>query len=102
MSALKTKFQALAKIRAGIFGTTFNPEGVRTGAKILRKRLVGPTVASYYKNADIIKFKHLKSLYPQFNFVDEDEEYRLLMVAARKRRGKGTPAKKKEAEKKKK
>lgn len=79
---LLAKFQALAKIRSEIFGTNFNPDGARTGAKVLRKKLVGPTIANYYNNPDMIKFKHLKKLFPQFSFVNEDEEYRLTMVAA--------------------
>ncbi|GMM38688.1 mitochondrial 37S ribosomal protein [Saccharomycopsis crataegensis] len=99
---LKNKFQALSKIRSEIFGTNFNPEGKRTGAKILRQRLVGPTVSNYYNDPNLIQFRHLKAIYPQFDFVNEEEEYRLTMVAARKRRGKGAPAKTKGGDKKKK
>lgn len=91
---LKQKFQALTKIKAEIYGNNYNPENIRTGAKVLRKRLVGPTVANYYNNPDFLRFKDLKKLFPQFNFVDLEEQYRLTMVAARKRRGKGAPKKK--------
>ena len=31
-----------------VFATTFNPEGVRMGNKVLRQRLKGPAVAAYY------------------------------------------------------
>jgi hypothetical protein len=34
--------------RCELFATTYNPEGVRTGNKILRQRLKGPALASYY------------------------------------------------------
>ena len=31
-----------------VFATTFNPQAVRMGNKVLRQRLKGPAVAAYY------------------------------------------------------
>lgn len=95
MAVPKNRLLKVAELSAKIFDQNFNPTGARTGAQILAKRLKGPTVASYYGNPDLLKFKHLKTLYPGFRFVDSDEEYRLTMLEARKRRGKGAPKKKK-------
>ncbi|SCV00073.1 LAMI_0G02718g1_1 [Lachancea mirantina] len=99
MSVSKTQLLKLAEISAKIFDQNFNPSCNRTGSKILSKRLKGSSVAGYYGNPDFLKFKHLKTLYSEFNFVDKDEEYRLMMIEAKRRRGKGAPAKKKEASK---
>ncbi|KAI0442817.1 mitochondrial ribosomal subunit S27-domain-containing protein [Xylaria telfairii] len=38
----------LMKVQCQIFSTTYNPEGIRMGNKILRQRLRGPTLAKYY------------------------------------------------------
>lgn len=89
------------QLSAEIFDQKFNPSATRTGGKILSKRLKGSSIASYYGNPDFLKFKHLKTLYPGMQFVDQEEEYRLSMNEARKRRGKGAPTKKKEAAKEK-
>lgn len=98
MSVPKARLLKVAELSAKIFDQNFNPTGIRTGSKILNERLKGPSIASYYGNPDILKFRHLKTLYPDIEFVNLDERYRLSMVEARKRRGKGTPKKmKKEA-----
>lgn len=96
MSIPKDRILKVAQISAKIFDQHFNPLAVRTGSKILSSRLKGKSISSYYGNPDFIKFKHLKKIYPGFNFVDEEEEYRLSMIELRKRRGKGAPPKKKE------
>lgn len=99
MSIPKSRLLKIANLSAKIFDENFNPTATRTGSKILSKRLKGPSIVGYYGNPDFLKFKHLKTLYPGFSFADQQEEYRLLMNEARKRRGKGAPAKKKEASK---
>ncbi|TGJ83849.1 hypothetical protein E0Z10_g4918 [Xylaria hypoxylon] len=38
----------LMKVQCQIFSTTYNPEGIRMGNKILRQRLRGPSLAKYY------------------------------------------------------
>ncbi|AQZ17389.1 RSM27 (YGR215W) [Zygosaccharomyces parabailii] len=95
MAVSRTRLLKVAELSAKIFDQNFNPAGIRTGAQILAKRLKGPTVAAYYGDPDLLKFKHLKTLYPGFKFADLEEEYRLTMLEARKRRGKGAPKKKK-------
>lgn len=97
MAVSKERFLKVAELSAKIFDQNFNPSGVRTGSQILAKRLKGPTVANYYGDPDLLRFRHLRTLYPGFKFADLDEEYRLTMLEARKRRGKGAPKKKKEA-----
>ncbi|CAR25879.1 ZYRO0A10230p [Zygosaccharomyces rouxii] len=97
MTVSKDRLLKVAELSAKIFDQNFNPSGVRTGSQILAKRLKGPAVASYYGDPDLLRFRHLRTLYPGFKFADLDEEYRLTMLEARKRRGKGAPKKKKEA-----
>lgn len=55
---------------------TFNPERLRTGNKILRERLKGPSVAEYYPRR-IATIKDLKALYPGLETWDDEEEDRL-------------------------
>ncbi|KAI1165887.1 mitochondrial ribosomal subunit S27-domain-containing protein [Nemania serpens] len=38
----------LMKVQCQIFSTTFNPERIRMGNKILRQRLRGPSLEKYY------------------------------------------------------
>ncbi|KAI5919003.1 mitochondrial ribosomal subunit S27-domain-containing protein [Camillea tinctor] len=38
----------LMKVQCQIFATTYNPDGIRMGNKVLRQRLRGPTLAKYY------------------------------------------------------
>lgn len=97
MAVSKARLLKVAELSAKIFDQNFNPTNVRTGAKILSKRLKGQTLAGYYGNPDTLKFKNLKTLYPGIKFVDPEEEYRLSMVEVRKRRGKGAPTKTKES-----
>ncbi|KAI1330642.1 mitochondrial ribosomal subunit S27-domain-containing protein [Xylariaceae sp. FL0255] len=85
----------LMRVQCQIFSTTYNPERLRMGNKILRQRLKGPTMAAYYPQRlpdirDLAKeFKHLNLE------VDlDDEEDRLEHVEGRKQRGKGAPKKK--------
>ncbi|SMN22351.1 similar to Saccharomyces cerevisiae YGR215W RSM27 Mitochondrial ribosomal protein of the small subunit [Maudiozyma saulgeensis] len=93
MSIPKERLLKLAEISAKIFDQNFNPSGMRTGSKVLSRRLKGPSVASYYGNPDFIKFKNLKTLFPESEFIDEEEQYRLSKVEGLKRRGKGAPKK---------
>lgn len=55
---------------------TFNPERLRTGNKILRQRLKGPMMASYYPRRDP-PWNSIKALYPELETWDDDEEDRL-------------------------
>lgn len=65
------------QVQCRIFSTTFNPEGLRTGNNILRERLKGPAVASYYPRRPVT-LKDLRKAYaPDLETWDEDEEDRL-------------------------
>ncbi|KAI4211926.1 MAG: hypothetical protein LQ351_005266 [Letrouitia transgressa] len=64
------------KVQCRIFSQTFNPERLRTGNKILRQRLKGPSVAAYYPRR-VATVKDLKALYPSLETWDDDEEDRL-------------------------
>ncbi|KAI0911408.1 mitochondrial ribosomal subunit S27-domain-containing protein [Ustulina deusta] len=105
----------LMKVQCQIFSTTYNPEGIRMGNKILRQRLRGPSLAKYYppRGPTIQTLeKEFRSL--GLETLNEDEEDReehlagqvacvlLLCVAcpiltffcSRRQRGKGAPKKK--------
>ena len=64
-----------AQAQCRIFSTTFNPERLRLGNKILRQRLKGPTVAAYYPRK-MGTLKELQQAYPDFEVIDEKEEDR--------------------------
>lgn len=81
------------QVQCRIFNTIFNPDGRRLGNKILRQRLKGPAIASYYPPR-IATIKKLRKLYPGFDTYDEYEEERLEHVSLMKSRGKGAPKKK--------
>ncbi|KAI4203871.1 MAG: hypothetical protein LQ350_001493 [Teloschistes chrysophthalmus] len=96
MSVPKSRILDLMKVQCRIFSMTFNPTSTRTGNKILRQRLKGPSVASYYPRR-AATIKDLTNLYPDLQTWDEDEEERLEFLAYKKARGKGAPKKKKSA-----
>ncbi|CAO3596514.1 unnamed protein product [Absidia cylindrospora] len=82
----------LAQLTSKIFGTVHNPTAARTGNKILRQRLLGPSMVQY-NPTPLIHFRDLKALYPELGLVDMDEKARLDEISRRKRRGKGAPKK---------
>lgn len=86
----------MLQVQCKIFSTTFNPEGVRLGNKILRERLRGPALAAYYPRK-VATIKDLRKAYPELETWNEKEEDRLETVAITKARGKGAPKKKRTA-----
>jgi len=66
-----------AQVQCQVFATTYNPEGIRMGNKILRQRLKGPALAAYYPK----KVATLRDLRKEFGedlvVWDEDEDNRL-------------------------
>lgn len=70
----------------------YNPTCARTGNKILRQRLLGPTLTGYHPKP-LVHFRDIQALYPQLGLIDVDEKARLDEIARRKRRGKGAPKK---------
>ncbi|KUJ09117.1 uncharacterized protein LY89DRAFT_676482 [Mollisia scopiformis] len=102
MAVPRSRILDLMKVQCRIFSTTFNPEGLRLGNKILRQRLKGPALASYYPRK-VATIQDLQKLYPEFDeFIDEAEEDRLEGIKILKARGKGAPKKKRTAEESKK
>lgn len=97
MTTLKSRLKQVVELSCRIFDQNYNPTGVRTGAKVLAKRLKGPAIADYYGKPDMLTIRNLRTLYPGLQFTDLNEEYRLSMLEARKRRGKGAPKKLREA-----
>ncbi|KAG0289878.1 hypothetical protein BGZ98_003663 [Dissophora globulifera] len=87
------KLALLQKISTAIFGNVHNPQGLRTGNKILRQRLVGPTINSYYPNVKQIRLREITRMAPEMNLIDQAEKTRLEDLAERKKRGKGPPKK---------
>lgn len=88
--------QLALQTQCKIFSTTFNPEGVRTGNKILRQRLRGPALAAYYPRK-VVTLNDLRKAYPELQTWNEKEVDRLESVAITKARGKGAPKKKRTA-----
>ncbi|KAL1913668.1 hypothetical protein Sste5344_000632 [Sporothrix stenoceras] len=89
MTVPRARLLDLWKAQCKIFGTTFNPEGIRMGNKVLRQRLRGPALASYYPR----KFVGIRDLQREFGpdllAFDEWDEDRLEGLAGLRARGKG-------------
>ncbi|KAI0390058.1 mitochondrial ribosomal subunit S27-domain-containing protein [Xylariaceae sp. FL0594] len=92
----------LMKVQCQVFSTTYNPDGIRMGNKILRQRLRGPSLVKWYppRGPDI---RTLAKEFKQFGLetVDDVEDDRLEHVAGRRARGKAPPKKKRTATEKK-
>jgi small subunit ribosomal protein S33 len=93
MSAVApSRLAALRQLQCAIFQTAYNPKSLRTGAKYLRARLVGPSMVKYYPpNWGVSDFR--KTRRGADLLVDEDLEWRVQSIEDRKARGKGTPTK---------
>ncbi|CAO3626327.1 unnamed protein product [Cunninghamella blakesleeana] len=83
-SPAPTRLVQLAQLSSKVFDTVYNPTAVRTGNKVLRQQLLGPTMTQYHP-APLVHFRDIKALYPDLERLDE--------IARRKRRGKGAPKK---------
>ena len=101
MSVPTTRLLDLLKVQCRIFSQTYNPTRLRTGNRVLRQRLRGPSVAAYYPRR-VATFRDLKLAYKNFDEEmetwDDDEEDRLEHLVLLKQRGKGAPKKKRSAE----
>lgn len=75
MSVPASRLLALTKLRSQIFGTTFNPEGLRTGSKVLKARLRGPSMLRYYGER-ISGWAGLNQAIPNLELKDIVEETR--------------------------
>ncbi|EFY95725.1 hypothetical protein MHUMG1_08092 [Metarhizium humberi] len=94
MSVPRARLLDLMKAQCQVFATTYNPEGVRMGNKVLRQRLKGPALAAYYPR----KVATIKDVKREFGPVlatwDEAEEDRFEYIEELKQRGKSAPKKK--------
>ncbi|CAG8161984.1 unnamed protein product [Penicillium salamii] len=81
-----------------IFSLNYNPDRLRLGNKVLRQRLRGPTLASWYPK-QTVSFRQLQNSYKQFGLTtfDEAEDDREEAIQVAKMRGKGRPKKKRTA-----
>ncbi|KAF6842929.1 hypothetical protein CMUS01_02585 [Colletotrichum musicola] len=93
MSVPRARLLDLMKAQCQIFATTFNPEGIRTGNKVLRQRLRGPALASYYPRKVATVRDVQREFGPVLTTVDEEEMDRLDHIAGLKARGKSAPKK---------
>ncbi|KAF1948702.1 hypothetical protein CC80DRAFT_458727 [Byssothecium circinans] len=96
MAVARDRVLALMKTQCSIFNTTYNPERLRLGSRILHQRLKGPAVASYYP-ARIGTIPQLRKLYPEYEIIDEKEEDWVEHLNVARSRGKENPKKKKTA-----
>ncbi|KAI8374688.1 mitochondrial ribosomal subunit S27-domain-containing protein [Radiomyces spectabilis] len=91
-SPAPARLAQLAQLSCKVFENVYNPTAVRTGNKILRQRLVGPTFTQYHPK-QLVHFRDIKALFPELNLINTEEKERLDEIARRKRRGKGAPKK---------
>ncbi|KAK2780306.1 mitochondral 37s ribosomal protein [Colletotrichum kahawae] len=96
MSVPRARLLDLMKARCEVFATTFNPERIRTGNKILRQRLKGPALAAYYPRKVLTVRDVQKEFGPELTTLDLAELDRLDHIAGLKARGKSAPKKAKE------
>ncbi|KAL5119033.1 hypothetical protein ACEQ8H_002957 [Pleosporales sp. CAS-2024a] len=96
MAVPRQRILELMRVSCRVFSTTFNPDRLRLGSRILHQRLKGPSVASYYPPR-IGTVAQLRSLYPDNDIMDEKEEDWLESLGVARSRGKGTPKKKRTA-----
>ncbi|TPX13191.1 uncharacterized protein E0L32_006391 [Thyridium curvatum] len=93
MSVPRARLLELMKAQCQVFATTYNPDGVRMGNKILRQRLKGPALAAYYPRKTVTFRDLQKEFAPELIADDEVDDDRLESIAALKARGKGAPKK---------
>ncbi|ORZ39801.1 mitochondrial ribosomal subunit S27-domain-containing protein [Catenaria anguillulae PL171] len=84
-----------AKLSTDIFQTVHNPQHLRTGHRILRERLAGPRLTSYYPAAppSVKKINQVLEPLTGIKLMDYAEANRLEKIRQLKARGKGAPQK---------
>ncbi|SPO05734.1 related to RSM27 Mitochondrial ribosomal protein, small subunit [Cephalotrichum gorgonifer] len=94
MSVPRARVLDLMKAQCQVFATVYNPKGLRLGNKVLRQRLRGPALASYYPTARIT-LKELNNAFgPNIETYDVEEQERLEHIEEVHDRGKRAPKKK--------
>ncbi|TKY89387.1 hypothetical protein EX895_001918 [Sporisorium graminicola] len=83
---------SLKALQAKVFGSTYNPTHARTGAKVLRQRLQGPSMLAYYPPT--VNFRSLEKIAPGLGRLQDIREIqREKDVERKKMLGKGPPKK---------
>ncbi|PKS09720.1 hypothetical protein jhhlp_004341 [Lomentospora prolificans] len=77
MSVPRARLLELMKAQCQVFATVYNPDGLRLGHKVLRQRLRGPALASYYPRRLVTVQQINKAFGPNIETWDEDEQERL-------------------------
>jgi small subunit ribosomal protein S33 len=93
---LKARLATLSELTARLFDNVYNPTGVRTGNKVLRQRLIGPVLTSYYPELfgkEAMVYRKIARAFPELQLVNVANEERLDELERRRRRGKGAPKK---------
>ncbi|KAK0626140.1 mitochondrial ribosomal subunit S27-domain-containing protein [Immersiella caudata] len=94
MSVPRARLLDLMKAQCQLFSTTFNPEGLRLGNKVLRKRLLGPSFVSYYPPKLVTHKDMLREFAPfELTIDNQKEDMRRDHIAGLKFRGKSAPKK---------
>ncbi|KAF4126421.1 Mitochondrial ribosomal subunit S27 [Geosmithia morbida] len=104
MSVPRARALDLMKAQCQVFATTYNPQGIRMGNKVLRQRLRGPALAAYYPRK-AVTIKDVKRIFgPHLTTWDDAEEDRFEYIEEYElrpgpnplatQRGKGNPKKK--------
>ncbi|PHH77767.1 hypothetical protein CDD80_235 [Ophiocordyceps camponoti-rufipedis] len=76
MAVPRARLLDLMKLQCQIFATTYNPDRIRMGNKILRQRLKGPALAAYYPRK-VATLKDMKREFgPHLSTWDDAEEDR--------------------------
>src|SRR6185369_6089769 len=88
----KSRLLDLTKLTCKLFKNVYNPDSKRTGNKILRQNLIGPTVTNWYPTK-LITIRQITDMFPEMNLINLEEKQRLDDLTKRKRRGKGAPKK---------
>ncbi|KAF2106747.1 mitochondrial ribosomal subunit S27-domain-containing protein [Lophiotrema nucula] len=96
MAVPRSRVLDLLKVQCRIFNTTYNPQALRMGTRILHERLKGDAVAEYYPPR-IGTIKQLRLLYPDYEVRDEKEDEWLEHMQIARSRGKAPPKKKRTA-----
>ncbi|KAK9767032.1 mitochondral 37S ribosomal protein S27 [Basidiobolus ranarum] len=87
-----SRIQEVLKLSSEIFGNIYNPTSARIGSKVLRQKLKGPTISSYYPQTGP-KLATITKAFPELNLIDYDALERKEEISRKKRRGKGAPKK---------
>ncbi|ANB15426.1 Mitochondrial ribosomal protein of the small subunit [Sugiyamaella lignohabitans] len=78
LSASKARISEVLRLQASIFRTTYNPDMVRNGAKVLRRKLRGDLIKEYYYPSKTLpNASALNRMFPDLHCIDPKEYQRL-------------------------